>query len=72
MSGMQNLHRITGAVFTHYKPNLCPGCAHFKPSGDPEGWYGRCRARGTTLCCERSEKGRCRDFTALTDGERNR
>lgn len=60
MSGMRNLHRITGAIWTHFKPNLCPQCAHFTERGDD--WLGNCAAKGTILCCERTEKGRCRDF----------
>ncbi len=60
MSGMRNLHRIMGSQFTHFKPNLCPGCRHFKPRTD--GWYGNCAAKSTVLCCETSAKApRCQD-----------
>lgn len=61
MSRIQNLHRILGARFTHYKPNLCPGCKHFDTPArlTEDGWYGACLAKGTILCCERSSKGRC-------------
>ena len=57
---MRNLHRITGATFTHCKPNLCPYCQHYRP--DPQGWAGLCAAKGTRLCCATTDNGRCSEF----------
>lgn len=64
MSGMRNLHRIMGAAFTHYKPNLCPGCRHFEKPAPilTDGWYGVCAAKGSVLCCARVQNGRCKDY----------
>lgn len=59
MSGMQNLHRITGSVFVHEKPNLCPFCVHRRDYGE---WQGFCTEKRKIISAPNVEKGRCKEF----------